>query len=123
MANPSHGARLSSGMRPEEAVRRAAEWWDRTGRHLIPQELNQERTKAKVRAGRGKAPAIIVKGDVIPVLHSGILNGKPWDRLEKWEKFQIVKVWHENFVLPEATGAEAEQAFAPDPKGGKTVIH
>lgn len=90
---------LSSGMKPREAARRASQWWDQTGRHLIPKALNEERTKDKVLAAGKRAPAMVIKGTVQPVLQSGILNGRPFDDLSRDEKLQVVKHWHEHFVV------------------------
>ena len=92
--------RMPSGMPIAEAVSRASEWWNKTGRHLIPKALNEDRAKNKVlKAGR-RAPAMVFKGTVTPTLDSGVLQGRPFDDLKKWEKLAVVKQWHKHFVIP-----------------------
>ena len=79
----SPDARLDTGMRVEEAVRRARHWWDGQGRKLM---------RAKVtKAGE--------------IQQSGIANGETWDMLTREECLNVVKAWHHFFVrVPEVIG-------------------
>lgn len=90
--------RLSSGMKVEEAIARAARWWDRIGRRALRRSFNTERQASRFRRG-GPAPAILVPGEVTDVLPSGLLRGLRWDMLTREEKLSIVKGWHHEFVV------------------------
>lgn len=89
--------RLSSGLTAAEAVSRAREWWDRTGRHII-------------RNPEFRDPDVGFK--------SGILRGLPFDELERDEKLSVVKAWHEHKLKPALAGAPPP---AP-PRGSKRVF-
>ncbi len=93
-----HNARLSSGMKVVEAVTQASRWWNATGRHVVDPDFNRERLPGRVRSG-GAAPGIVVPGEVLDVLPSGILRGLPWDMLTRQEQLSVVKAWHHQFVL------------------------
>lgn len=80
MINPYD--QLGQGMKIEEAAKSAELWWEKTGR-----------------AGMADAD----KGD--DYLNdwgtkSGIMNGLPWDQLNRGEKIQVVKIWHTYVGLP-----------------------
>jgi len=93
---------LSSGMTADEAVRRAALWWDAIGRHMVPGRLNTVEDR-KVTIGGG--PMIVAK-DTHPDLPSGILRGLPWDDLGRNEKARVVRAWRDQHAErePQATG-------------------
>lgn len=84
-------------MKAAEAVAKAAVWWDQRARHILKREFNTVRKKPVVRTA-GAGPAFIVKGEQAPVYPSGILNGLPFDALDRREKLQVVKWWHHWFV-------------------------
>lgn len=96
--------RLRGGIKADEALRRAAQWWDRRGRSLISQEgllaFNLAEVGRQVSLGKG-APMLINKGEHVPLVPSGILNGLPWARLTKAEQLVIVKQWHETWLAAE----------------------
>lgn len=98
-------------MKGTEAARQAEKWWEEA-RHLVPKEANRE-IKKRVRAGGKNTPALVFK-DVETVLPSGILNGLPWNELERGEKLQVVKLWHHFFVRKPMQ--ELQPASAPRTK-------
>lgn len=79
-----------------EAVRLAADWWDKTGRHLTSKTFNRDQ-RTTFTPSNGTAPAIRVKdkGDV--VLPSRILQGMPWAELDRRERKSIVSCWIEQY--------------------------
>ena len=94
---------LDTGMSAKEAVERASDWWDRFGRHQIPQAFNTE-TKVQHRKSVGDFPAIVLR-KTETVIPAGLLEGKVWDDLTQDEQRQVVKAWHHFFVrVPQMTG-------------------
>ncbi len=85
--------RLSSGMKVSEAIGRASTWWDLKGRHMVPPAFNRAVEGRKVSNG------IVIAGDVVDVLPSGILRGMEWKFLDRREQLQIVKWWHHFAVV------------------------
>lgn len=69
---------LASGMTAKEAVRRSAQWWDKTGRKMIAKVANTDENG-------------------LPVIGTTTMTGLPWDRLSKFAKLRIVKAWHETW--------------------------
>lgn len=90
-------ARLDSGMKVTEAIRRAEAWWGEY-RGAIRRDFNRQRAAPRVRASMGRAPGLIVMGEVSETLPDGILSGKPWDQLSDREKLTVTKQWHEHHV-------------------------
>lgn len=97
--------RLDTGMTPEEAIRRAENWWNSKGRHLAKSEL------------RGR----FTSDDPDDENHTpnGILLGLPWNELgcgdherRKIEQLRITKVWH-HFAIrrPDKLGVDSEDPF------------
>jgi hypothetical protein len=80
-------------MKVSEAVGRASTWWDLKGRHMVPPAFNRAVEGRKVSSG------IVIAGDVVDVLPSGILRGVEWNLLELREQLQIVKWWHHFAVV------------------------
>lgn len=79
----SPDARLDTGMKVSEAVKRARHWWDGQGRKLMRRQV----TKA---------------GEI---QQSGLANGETWDMLTREECLNVVKAWHHFFVrVPEVIG-------------------
>ncbi len=93
-----HDERLGSGMKVGEAVKRAAEWWEKSGRAQMRKVANKERRKGTFTAS-GAGPAIIVRGEEFDVIPSGIFRALPWDQLTERERLNIVKTWHHHFVV------------------------
>jgi hypothetical protein len=102
--------RLPSGMTVRAAVRGAAFWWDKTGRHLArnPEFKDPDRG-----------------------FPSGILRGLPWDNLSRVEQVKIFCAWHDNFAqaLTDNAGGNAPAARilefagrAAPPKPGKIAL-
>ncbi len=84
--------KLDTGMKVGEAISLASAWWNKTGRHALPKNFNQEQT-VKVRSSFADFPAVIIR-DEETVVPAGILNGVSWDDLTKDEKRQVVRVYH-----------------------------
>ena len=82
----------STGMKVGEAISRAARWWGITGRHLVHQGSNVVEVGRKVRNG------FVMRGENVPEIRSGILMGRPWDRLDRLEQSNVVQHWHREFV-------------------------
>ena len=106
--------RLKSGMKASEALKGAQEWWQRAGRYAMKKTANRETVGHKFIPahphGQG-SPAILIKGDDVDVIQSGILRGLEWDRLTRREQLQIVKHWHYHFVyLPAANPDKLEES-------------
>lgn len=80
-------ARLPSGLTWRDGVRLAADWWDRTGRHLA---RNPEFRDADVG------------------FPSGLLRGLEWEHLTGEERLTLVRTW-------DATQAAALTVGAPPP--------
>ena len=104
---------LESGMKPEEAVKRARLWWEAIGRKELSKRLNEasniEEIGRTVKAGTDKAPGFVVQGDRQVVVQSGLLRGLPWDQLERREQLEVVKVWHHFTVVNPLKGIAMQQ--------------
>lgn len=82
---------LDTGLRVGEAIDRAREWWNNTGRaQMLQQSLHQRN-----RMGRAFASADPTSTDFLP---SGIVHGAAWDDLTQQEQMRIVKAWHHSHV-------------------------
>jgi len=94
--------RLKSGMKASEALKGAQEWWQRAGRYAMKKTANRETVGHKFIPAStglsGGSAAILIKGEDVDVIPSGILRGLEWDRLTRREQLQIVKHWHHHFV-------------------------
>ena len=95
--------RLKSGMKASEALKGAQEWWQRAGRYAMKKTANRETVghkfiPASTGLSAGGSAAILIKGEDVDVLPSGILRGLEWDRLTRREQLQIIKHWHHHFV-------------------------
>lgn len=99
--------RLDTGMTAQEAIKRAAEWWEKTGRtEMRQQQLRQGEQVGGSNNGNGGAFASLDPNSHNH-LASGIIQGKPWDQLDKRERGQLVKVWHHFHVrVPDLLGEE-----------------
>lgn len=86
--------KLDTGMKISEAVRRAAEWWENTGRKQMQRE--QERQAKPVGGVDKGAGSVFASKDAQSAnfLPSGIIHGQPWEALGKRERLMIVKSWH-----------------------------
>ncbi len=87
-----------SGMKVGEAIERAAKWWN-NWRGAVRRDFNKRQDAPLVRAASGRAPALIIKGEIVDDVPSGILSGKPWHELAQREQFEVVKMWHDQHVL------------------------
>lgn len=72
---------MPGGMKSDEAVRLASAWWDRTGRHVLRREFNQERDEKT--------------GEITDTIPSGILKCLPWAMLTRKEQVAVVLKWHD----------------------------
>ena len=108
--------RLKSGMKASEALKGAQEWWQRAGRYAMKKTANRETVghkfiPASTGLSAGGSAAILIKGEDVDVIPSGILRGLEWDRLTRREQLQIVKHWHYHFVyLPAANPDKLEES-------------
>ena len=99
----------ASGMKVSEAVRKARQWWDELGgRQKMSRQLNKEGNVRidgrKFTPSNGKSAAILIPGERSAEIHSGILQGLPWDRLTKREQLAIIKTWHQEYVVSPLMG-------------------
>ena len=90
--------KLDTGMTAAEAVRRASEWWDSTGRYLVNTKANEVERGRKVRVASTKLPGLIISGEQVPVEKGGIFRGLPWAMLQRDEQLRVTKAWHHEFV-------------------------
>lgn len=76
-----------------DAVKLASRWWDQTGRgaFLKSRKANIE-INTKFRAASGGAPGIKTSSAEV-VLPSRILEGRPWQELDKRERFSVITAW------------------------------
>lgn len=80
-------AKLDTGMKVQEALKRAEDWWMRNGRQRI-KEVIAEQEKLKKGSFSSQNP------DDSNYMPSGIINGTEWGLLNKREKLFVVKCWH-----------------------------
>lgn len=90
---------MRSGMKPSEAMQRARVWWSDIGRKLMHVQFNQEQVGGSFKASTGKVPGIKISPQMQATIPSGILQGRPWSRLNRREKLCIVNKWHECEVM------------------------
>lgn len=99
-------ARLDSGMRVTEAIAKAEKWWNEY-RGAVAGHFNVHQDAPRVRAAANGAPGIVIKGEIVETVPSGILSGRPWRDLTLEERREIVKIWHHNHVVvPQVEGAQ-----------------
>lgn len=84
-------AKLWTGIKVNEAVMRAASWWEETGRMLM------RRNKARQRDVNGSEFGVYDSADP-NALPSKIVAGMAWDELDRQDKLFVVKAWHHEFV-------------------------
>lgn len=85
-------ARFPSGMEVGEAVRMAAKWWDREGRHVA-------------RNPEFRDPDVGIK--------SGITRGLPFEDLTAREATMIVVAWHERWEREQQALPVKRRLFRP----------
>lgn len=107
LAFGSDGDKLDTGMKAIEAIERARIWWQTTGR----KEIKQQASRQSEQVGGTNNGAGAMFSDLDPNsanhLPSAIINGEPWDQLNKRERGQVVKVWHHfNVRVPDVLGEE-----------------
>jgi hypothetical protein len=83
-----------------DIVRKAALWWDLTGRHLVNKTINENTPAPRVRHG-GKMPIMIAKAATEKDLNSGILLGRKWDDLTPAEMAQVVGAFVRHKFIPD----------------------
>lgn len=88
------------GLTIQQAIAGAEAWWDAKGRKLVRRDFNMEEIGRKVKPGSKGAPAFVIQGDIGPVLHSRILQGRPWEDLTKEEKLSVVRGWYAGVWAP-----------------------
>lgn len=89
---------LLGGLKVDDAVRQAREWWETKGRYLIQDTVTQV---MDVRAWYSPSAAGYIRRDRYRDNEAGgILNCLPWDDLSRAEKLDIVKQWHWCVWLP-----------------------
>ena len=103
-------AKFDTGMRVDEAVRKAQAWWGEW-RGAIRDGFNQTTATRAVAPGK-RAPGFVIHDAHKDFLPSGILSGKPWDQLAETEQLAIVKIWHHNHVrMPAKEDFEYQMAL------------
>lgn len=95
-------AKLDTGMKVTEALARASAWWSKTGRKEMKSHAKRHKhSPASSTPGIGGAFASL-DPDSENFLPSAIIQGEPWDQLDKREKLLVVKVWHHfNIRVPD----------------------
>ncbi len=91
---------LEGHISAEKAIRLAEQWWDKTGRHLMSKKFNEAEQGRKFLPSTDNAPALVMQGEKIGVIASGILKAYPWDMLTRREKLHVTKTWHQYIYLP-----------------------
>ncbi len=81
-------------LKKSDIYKHARKWWNKSGRHQMKLVANQEVVGEKFIAAGGHAPAIKIGGEKQIVYPSGILMGEPFERLDKRETIQVMKVWY-----------------------------
>jgi hypothetical protein len=84
--------KLDTGMTVQEAVRRAAAWWQTKGRRLAKTELKRQKLGSH-RGGNSGVFASLDPDDA-NFMPSGLIHGKPWEELTRRECLMVVKAWH-----------------------------
>lgn len=93
-----YGDKLDTGMKAEEAIRRATNWWETKGRREAKlQAMRQAEPVGGSNKGNGVAFASM-DVDNPNFMPSGIQAGVSWDELTRDEQLRIVKAWHHYFV-------------------------
>ncbi len=110
--------RLDTGMKIQEAIQRAADWWERTGRKQMQREL-QRQAKPVGGSDKGAGSAFASKdAQSANFLPSGIIHGQPWEALGKRERLMIVKTHHHFTVRnPDLIGADDEAEHKMQDRG------
>jgi len=110
--------RLDTGMKVKEAIHRASQWWESTGRAEM---ITQKRRQAKPVGGADKGAGASFASDDednINFLPSGLLHGKPWAELTRNEQIRVVKSWHHFHIRnPDVIGADPEQRHKMQDRG------
>ncbi|MBX2835046.1 MAG: hypothetical protein KTR28_08770 [Micavibrio sp.] len=104
--------RLDTGMKVQEALKRAEHWWNKTGSKEAQIQLKrQKKSVGGLDNGAGVSFASSNQDDP-NFLPSGIIHGKHWDELTKREKLMITKSWHHFHVrLPDKIGENENIQF------------
>jgi len=100
--------KLDTGMSTQEAIQRAAQWWQRVG--AAEMRTQQKRQAKPVGGADNGAGAAFADADSTSnnFLPSNIIHGLPWDSLNKREKLSIVKIWHHFYIRkPDLLGEDA----------------
>lgn len=89
--------RFDTGMTHREATKKARKWWSEF-RGVVRREFNTSRDASRVKAGTTKgdlaAPALVIPGEAMQEIPSGILSGYSWRRLSRRERGMVVAHWH-----------------------------
>lgn len=111
-------ARLDSGMKLSEAIKRAETWWQGKGARYMQTELKRQSTQVGG-ADKGAGVAFASKDETDPnFLPSGLIHGEPWETLTKREKLMVVKIWHHfNVRVPDVIGEDPEAEFKLKDRG------
>lgn len=76
----------------------AEKWWEKTGRHLVPKQVNQRQDPPMVRTGVG--PITVHRNAIEQDLNDGILRALPWEELKGEEQARIMFEYFSNIWLP-----------------------
>jgi hypothetical protein len=110
-------ARLDTGMKAQEAIKRAAAWWDSKGRALMMSEAKRQKQKVGS-SDKGLGAAFASADPDDPRFNpSRILHGWPWDQLDRRSRTFVIKVWHHfNVRKPDLIG-DADKRFKMQDRG------
>lgn len=96
-------AKLDTGMKVTEALGRASAWWGKTGRKEMKSHAKRHKhSPTSTTPGIGGA-FLSSDPDSPNFMPSAIINGEPWDQLDKREKLMVVKAWHHSFIRMQDT--------------------
>lgn len=76
----------------------AEQWWEKTGRHLVPKHVNERQDPPAVRTSTG--PIFVSRQAVEQDLSDGILRALPWEELKGEEQARIMFQYFANIWLP-----------------------
>ena len=77
---------------PQEAIRRARQWWNQTGRLLMKAAATTEETGGRTLTAP-RMPLIKIAPETVPSTTSGILNAEPFDQLTAAEAVRVIRTW------------------------------
>lgn len=90
--------RLDTGMKVDEAMRRARQWWETKGRKEMQTQLKRQAKPVGGADHGAGTPFVTDNPDDPNFLPSAILKGHAWDALSRRERMMLIKAWHHFFI-------------------------